>query len=40
MLLDEILTKEEMGIIEQLKRKSRMEQDEILAELERKMRNE
>jgi hypothetical protein len=37
MRLDECLTAEEMGIIEELKGKSRMEQDEILAELERRL---
>lgn len=37
MWLDEILTEEEMKIIEQLKNKSKMEVDEILGELERIM---
>jgi hypothetical protein len=37
MRLDEILTEEEMKIIEQLKNKSKMEIDEILGELERRM---
>lgn len=37
MRLDEILTEEEMKIIEQLKNKSKMEIDEILGELERRL---
>jgi hypothetical protein len=37
MRLDECLTAEEMEIIERLKNKSRMEIDEILGELERRM---
>lgn len=39
MRLDEYLTAEEMKIIERLKNKSRMEIDEILGELERRMNN-
>ena len=35
MRLDEILTEEEMKIIEQLKNKSKMEIDEILGNLEK-----
>lgn len=37
MRLDEVLTAEEMEIIERLKNKTRMEQDEILGELERRL---
>ena len=37
MRLDEILTAEEMKIIQEFKNKTRMEQDEILGELERRM---
>ena len=37
MRLDEVLTAEEMKIIQELKNKTRMEQDEILGELERRM---
>ena len=36
MRLDECLTAEEMEIIERLKNKSRMEQDEILGNLEKR----
>lgn len=37
MRLDEYLTAEEIELIEQLKNKSKMEIDEILGELERRM---
>ena len=36
MRLDEYLTAEEMEIVEQLKNKNRMEQDEILGNLEKR----
>lgn len=39
MRLDECLTAEEIELIEQLKNKSKMEIDEILGELERRMNN-
>ena len=37
MRLDEILTEEEMKIIEQFKNKSKLEVEEILGELERRL---
>ena len=40
MPLDETLTAEELKIINKLKNKSRMEQDQILKELERRLKNE